>query len=323
MNMHISIAMASYNGAKYLREQLDSFVYQTRQPDELVVCDDGSTDGTLEILEAFRQEVPFPVHIHRNEKNLGYVKNFEKTSSLCVGDIIFLSDQDDVWFCSKIETMVKILMARGDTFVVQTDSILTDEYMNPSRYTQFENIRALGHNSAAIVFGCGSAIRKAWLDLALPISLERTGHDNWIHRLAVALEVRVLHEMPLQYYRRHSDNASNWHASKLARMTDFESLRVHGFRDASEGWKGEFDRVKATWIRIAENGNTLNDLGLADRLPSALSALNDQMRALDTRIHKMTMSRLKRLPSVIAMWMRGDYRHFAGWKSLIKDIVRP
>ena len=57
--MQISIAMATYNGAKYLQEQLDSFLHQTRLPDELVVCDDGSTDATLEILKAFRQQAPF------------------------------------------------------------------------------------------------------------------------------------------------------------------------------------------------------------------------------------------------------------------------
>lgn len=100
--MKISIAMATYNGAKYLQEQLDSFVTQTRQPDELVVCDDGSSDATVEILRHFAAGAPFAVEIHENEVNLSHAKNFEKALSLCGGDVIFFSDQDEVWFPEKV-----------------------------------------------------------------------------------------------------------------------------------------------------------------------------------------------------------------------------
>src|SRR5215217_2190591 len=100
--MRISIAMATYNGAGYLQEQLESFLSQTRQPDELIVCDDGSGDATLDILERFRQSVPFAVQIHRNETRLGFTKNFEKALLKCSGDLVFLSDQDDVWFAPKV-----------------------------------------------------------------------------------------------------------------------------------------------------------------------------------------------------------------------------
>lgn len=321
--MRISIAMATYNGAKYLQEQLDSFLYQTRQPDELVVCDDGSTDATLEILEAFREQAPFDVRIYHNESNLGYIKNFEKALSLCTGDIIFLSDQDDVWFCNKVEKMTSILAIRHDIFVLQTDMVLADENMNPTRHTQLGNILALGHSPDTFLTGCGTAIRKEWLDLALPIPAEVAAHDNWIHRLALTLGVRALHEKPLQYYRRHGDNASNWLASKPVRMTGFDALRESGLRDATAGWRGELERVRATRSRLGQSINILKGLGLADRQAAAMAALSRHMEDLNDRIFNVAMPRFKRLPRILVQWKRGGYRHFAGWKSAIKDILRP
>lgn len=101
--MKMSIAMATYNGARYLREQLDSFAAQTRLPDELVVCDDGSSDDTLNILEEFARTAPFQVRIFRNDVNLGYAQNFARALERCVGDLVFLSDHDNVWFEDKID----------------------------------------------------------------------------------------------------------------------------------------------------------------------------------------------------------------------------
>ena len=95
--MNLSIALATYNGAVYLKEQLESIAAQTRTPDELVISDDQSTDDTLRVIEEFAATAGFPVRLSVNEANLGIAKNFEKAISLCRGDLIFLSDQDDVW----------------------------------------------------------------------------------------------------------------------------------------------------------------------------------------------------------------------------------
>ena len=321
--MRISIAMATYNGAKYLQEQLDSFLCQTRQPDEFVVCDDGSTDATLAILDDFRLRVPFSVRIYRNEKNLGYIKNFENALSLCTGDVIFLSDQDDVWFSNKLSAMVAVLEMRPDIFVLQTDMVLAGEDLTPSPYTQLGNILSLGYRPETFITGCGTVLRKTWLDLVLPIPADVAAHDDWIHRLAVALGVRALHEKPLQYYRRHGGNASNWGVSQLAKMSNLDSLRAHGFLDATDGWKREHNRVRATWRRLDERYETVKDIGLADRQPWALFELDRQTNALCSRIQNMTLSRFKRFPRLLIMWMRGGYSQFAGWKSVVKDILRP
>ena len=98
----ISIALCTYNGACFLKTQLSSLAQQSLRPDELVVCDDGSTDATVEILEAFAVRAPFKVRILRNPQNLGYVKNFEKAISACQFDLIFMCDQDDIWHPEKL-----------------------------------------------------------------------------------------------------------------------------------------------------------------------------------------------------------------------------
>src|SRR5690348_8403095 len=96
-SLSISVAMATYNGARYIREQLDDLAAQTRLPAEVVVCDDESSDGTVAILEHFAASAPFPVHIHRNSERLGYRANFMKCASLCSSDLVAFCDQDDRW----------------------------------------------------------------------------------------------------------------------------------------------------------------------------------------------------------------------------------
>ncbi len=101
--------MATYNGVKYLQEQLDSFATQTILPDELVVVDDCSTDNTIAILNNFKDKAPFKTIIIKNDKNLGSTKSFEKAATKATGDLIFFSDQDDFWKPNKIELFQKAM----------------------------------------------------------------------------------------------------------------------------------------------------------------------------------------------------------------------
>lgn len=105
----ISVAMCTFNGEKYIKEQIESIINQSLVPDEIVICDDCSKDNTLNIIKETLDNWPGKVQLVVNEKNLGYRKNFEKSISLCNGDIIFLSDQDDVWNRNKIEIMFNAL----------------------------------------------------------------------------------------------------------------------------------------------------------------------------------------------------------------------
>ena len=105
--MKISVALIVYNGAKYIRQQLDSILAQTHNVDEIIVCEDGSTDGTKEIIEEYKNKHPNLFFIHYNNKNLGPTKNIEKAIQACMGDLILLADQDDYWEDNKVETIIK------------------------------------------------------------------------------------------------------------------------------------------------------------------------------------------------------------------------
>ena len=101
--MKISVALCSYNGSPYLSEQLASLEYQSLRPSELVVCDDGSTDNTLQLIDYFSRRVSFPVRTYVNQENLQFTGNFLRAASLCTGDIIAFCDQDDIWETKKLE----------------------------------------------------------------------------------------------------------------------------------------------------------------------------------------------------------------------------
>src|SRR5271157_5699616 len=102
----VSVAMTTFNGARFLPAQLESIESQTRAPDELVIFDDCSTDTTRQILGNFRDRSRIPTRVGLNTENLGYIRNFEKAVSECAGELLFLSDQDDVWHRDKIRKMV-------------------------------------------------------------------------------------------------------------------------------------------------------------------------------------------------------------------------
>src|SRR5947209_10455427 len=123
----ISVALCTYNGEKFLPEQLDSITAQTVFPNELVVSDDGSSDRTLSILHDFASSAPFAVRILQTQSNLGSTKNFEYAIAHCTGAIVALSDQDDVWQPEKLEKLHEALTANSDAGFVVSDSELIDQ----------------------------------------------------------------------------------------------------------------------------------------------------------------------------------------------------
>ena len=124
--MTFSVAMCTYNGSKFIQEQLNSILSQTQPVDEIVICDDGSTDNTLGIIENIKKNTAANIRIFRNDTNLGFKKNFFKAISLCQGDIVFLSDQDDVWSPNKVDVISLWFSSHPDKNVVFTDATLID-----------------------------------------------------------------------------------------------------------------------------------------------------------------------------------------------------
>src|SRR5574341_2231095 len=137
----LSVAMCTYNGARFLSTQLESLARQERLPDELVVCDDLSTDATRQVVSAFAAEAPLPVRFVANETNLGSTKNFEKAIGLCSGELIALSDQDDVWDPRKLRLLEQRFTEEPDLGFVFSDAEMVDQDLRPLGYTLWQSVR--------------------------------------------------------------------------------------------------------------------------------------------------------------------------------------
>ena len=205
--MKVSIAMTTFNGEKFLNTQLESILKQTVKPDELIVCDDCSTDRTLEILKDFKQKVSFEVKIYENKKNIGFTKNFEKVIGLCNKDLIFISDQDDFWFPNKIEFMRNFFMSNKECFVAINNAQLTDMDLNPSEIFKLRQVKNFSGDDKSFIAGCCTVIKRELLETILPIS-KRMAYDSWIHFVGTNTNTRLIISETLQYYRIHDKNTS-------------------------------------------------------------------------------------------------------------------
>ena len=214
--LKLSIALCTYNGAAFLPEQLASFISQTRLPDELVVCDDRSEDETIKLIEEFAAKSPFPVRLYENERTLGSNDNFAKAIGLCTGDIIFLSDQDDVWLPQKLAKMERLFADHPEIDGVFTDATMVDERLQPLGYTFWQSKhfnrarqkRFTEGDAAGIlaerntVAGAAFAFRARCNDGILPIPPVWT-HDSWIaFYLASTARLAIVDEC-LNLYRQH------------------------------------------------------------------------------------------------------------------------
>jgi glycosyltransferase involved in cell wall biosynthesis len=220
--MKLSVAMCTYNGGDYLAEQLRCITAQTRLPDELIVCDDRSTDQTKETIEEFERFAPFPVRLHVNHETLGSTQNFEKAIQLCTGEVIALSDQDDVWHQEKLAKMETQFLADPNVGLVFTDLEITDESLRPlgfraweCEWVEFGRLEQQLCNEGRmldvlltrnVVTGSALAFRSKFKNLILPIPKisKWEVHDHWIALVISAVaDVRFIDE-PLVQYRRHT-----------------------------------------------------------------------------------------------------------------------
>lgn len=278
--MNLSIALATYNGAVYLKEQLESFAAQTRTPDELVISDDQSTDDTLRLIEEFAATAGFPVRLSVNESNLGIAKNFEKAISLCRGDLILLSDQDDVWHSDKLESVEHIFEAKPQLSLVFSNAELVDEALKPFADTLFDRLRFNDRNQRLVKSGraldmqlrtnrvCGFtvAFRASLKKLVLPISGDGPLiHDGWIVLLIAAVGEIDFINRPLVKYRQHSGQQCGlgMRPSMLSGTTDpIKTSTWHGITTSSQ-----IDR--ACYLRQANQMNEaferLSSYGLSPR----------------------------------------------------------
>lgn len=211
----ISVAMCTFNGEKYIKEQIESIINQSLIPDEIVICDDCSKDNTVNIIKETLDNWSGKVHLVVNEKNVGYRKNFEKAISLCNGDIIFLSDQDDVWNRNKIEIMVNALnnsdaiLAFHDVEVVDENlKLITGSFWKLLKfsYQKFlhDDFRRIFEGN--VVQGSACALKKELINYAKPFP-EAAIHDEWLALVAVAKGNIIPINKSLAKYRQSGNNA--------------------------------------------------------------------------------------------------------------------
>lgn len=205
----VSVAMATYNGERYIREQLESIAHQDLQPLELVVTDDGSTDATLQVVGDFARSAPFPVKVFRNETRLGYADNFLKAASLCQGDLIAFSDQDDIWVEQKLRVCAKFFADPEVLLLAHSAQLIGGSNKYRSRYPHFRLTKMLDHGDPfANRPGFVMLIRKDMINLAQ--SLERparlNSHDHWLWFLAASAGKVATVADALTLYRQHEQN---------------------------------------------------------------------------------------------------------------------
>ena len=318
--MQFSVALCTYNGAAYLPEQLASIAAQDPLPDELVVCDDGSGDETLSILERFAARAPLPVCVRRNERRLGSRENFARAIGRCRGQWIVLCDQDDVWLPQKMERLRERIASQPELGLVFSDALIVDDRCRPLGYTLWEAIRftrgqqrqlndgqgidvLLRHNVAS---GATMAFRAADRELLLPIPAGWV-HDSWIALILAAVAPCATVAEPLVQYRQHAGQQIGQRKRSLYE----EYLRVRGAGQGS--YQLVADNYAAARERLAQfpgrlcSANTL----------AAVAAKAEHFRA-KALMHGGTA---RRWPLIARELLRRHYRRYSsGWRWLAQDI---
>ncbi len=322
--MKISIAMATYNGAQYLKAQLPSFVDQTRQPDELIITDDCSTDETEIIVREFEKTAPFKVDFHRNEKNLGYCGNFNAALIKTTGDLVFLSDQDDVWFPDKIEYMLGAADRNPEALVLMNDAALTDGDLNEVGLTKVGQIRSGGISMNSFVMGCCCAVRRELLDLCVPMPSGFTSHDNWLVWFADGLNAKVIENRVLQYYRRHESNESQFIANRTTKVTRFQAF-MHTIenlfqQDAATQVQAQLGQLRIFADGVHESGSKASEAH-RDQLVELENRFRQRIETAENRVAVRQKWLLPRIVAAGGLLFRGGYRNSRGLKSVFRDIV--
>jgi len=222
----LSIALTTFNGEKHLASLFESFSSQTQPVDEVIICDDGSSDDTIKILNNFKEKYHnLNIKIFQNHSNLGIAKNFSKAIRLCTGDLIFLADQDDVWEVNKVHVMVSEYTEGTSSYLI-SDMKVMDEEGNLESFTFSEYLES-NHLISRSYFmnGCAVLADRYFLLACLPIP-SRKGHDAWFAYCARRLKTRLFLPEPLMRYRIHSGGVT----SKLL-------LNIHTIKQVSDKMK--------------------------------------------------------------------------------------
>ena len=331
----ISIAMTTYNGGKYLKDQLDSVLSQTVLPFEIVICDDGSTDGTVDILKEYETNWEGLIHVYQNKYNLGWADNFLKAAGLCAGDWVCFSDQDDVWYEDKIEKIQEIIKRDLDGVVLIAHSADVVD----------ENLRPLGHRMpdfkrAAIIDPNKRHGFKAYLGFSMafsrrlitdytwtrrprsycPLVTTERPHDVWVHTLANALGSTYVIPQSLAAYRRHGgvETGACDKRGVVRRVGDSRHVGTEHYRYLADV-AHEFSLVLQDLSSEAMNSVVAEKLSHSSQLYNKLSRVmrvRSQLYGSEARSGKAKAI----VENILMGGYFGSPFYSMGWRSLLKDI---
>ena len=324
--MKISVAMCTYNGAEFLPAQLESIVTQSRRPDEIVICDDGSTDETRILLEKFAKESSIPVSLKFNQQNLGSIKNFEQAIRSCTGDIIVLSDQDDVWRSDKLELTEQLFQSEPSAGLLFSDAEIVDENLEPLHRRMWDEVGFDAHKRKLVrlgralevlitgwtVTGATMAFRSDFVKLSLPIPEGIAMiHDGWIALTIAAVAGVVLLEEPLIKYRQHARQQIGAPARAQKAAEQLGPMQALRHRNPST----DLHKILTTLEeRLLSQGNSYDTR-------NALSFVGDYSFHLNVRAN-LPQNRLNRVPRILRELLTRRYHEYAnGFKSAAKDLV--
>lgn len=318
----ISIALCTYNGASHLCEQLHSIAAQSRLPDELVICDDRSSDATGEIVGKFSTHAPFPVRLIVNSQDRGSTKNFEKAIRACKGDVIVLCDQDDSWYPNRLQATEDVLIERPDAGAVFADADIVDDDLKLLGYRLFETAQfssrlrrqveegnafeaLLAHN---FVTGATMAFRAEFLPLIVPIP-SLWIHDGWIAILISAVANVICVDRPLIKYRQHSGQQLG--AKRRSIGAHLASTQASSNREC---YRQIPEQYRLVYCRLREV------LGL--RMPrKRMDMLQAKISHMSGRAD-LSKSRVCRLPAIASALVMNRYSEFGyGWRDVIRDLL--
>jgi len=319
----VSVALCTCNGAAYLPDQLASIAAQSRLPDELIVHDDASEDTTPSIVEAFAARAPFPVSLTRNAARLGSTRNFDGAIAACSGDLIALSDQDDLWRADKLAVVEGRFVEHPEVGMVFSNADLVDAALSPLGARLWARVgfdarrqrfwRDRGALAALvpgrIVTGATMAFRSSFRPLLLPTpaGIAPMIHDGWF-ALAIAAVAGVAPiDEPLIAYRTHVSQQIGAPDARAARLGALDSLR---HVNAYSMYLASLDALQTR----------LRDGCAGQEGVEAASQVAAIRRHFETRAN-MPSRRVDRLPLVLRELASRRYHDYgSGVRSAIKDL---
>lgn len=329
----ISIAMTTFNGAKYIKEQIDSFIWQNTIPNEVIIVDDASNDNTVDILKHIKKTAPFEIKIIENHKNIGsktkygFAQNFAKAISHCTGNIIFLSDQDDVWFKEKISKHLEIYNTHKEILLIANNSIRTYEDLQHHNLTQLD-YASITLGLPQIHTGCCFSFKSELIKYILPIP-NNCSHDMWIERIINNSNLRYDLYEPLQYFRRLATSWSTQNQYSNC-VTLFECYTTKLKRALHSIIYNA--RTPYNWDSIIDEQNQLisvlntmlNDFLKQKKPIGELSnVLKIENQRLDLYKQRVKTSQLKnktyKLKQLLCLYKK--YRKLLSLKDIIKDMI--